>query len=506
MNTSATRSPLVIIGESRLPGQEIADQAKRLASGLGSLGVGENDAVSLLLRNDLACLVAGLAVRHLGARVVLINYRNKASEISYIMRDSRPAVVIGHSDLLWASRDILPDTPKLVVPGKCGEDISAMVRDLPGAFSWHDFLAAHEPLETVPGGATEAIIYTSGTTGPPKGVRRLPFEGDTGSQNMAEMARIFGIRPGSRVLALGPLYHSMPDTAAKLALAIADLLVVQAKFDPERTLQDIETHRITELTLVPTMFVRLLKLPQSVRERYDVSSLRTVTHTGAPCPPEIKRAMIEWWGPIINELYGATEVGVTFFVDSRDWLRKPGTVGRPMPHTDFAIIDDDGRKVPPNLPGEIFALNRLAPDWEYIGHEKTVRDDGLISVGDIGYVDEDGFLFLCDRKNDMIISGGVNVYPAEIEAVALTHPKILDCAVFGAPDPDMGERIVMAVALVEGEQADGTELRTYISNQLASYKVPKIVDFHSALPRQESGKVLRRELRAPYWDQAGRAI
>ncbi|MGE4324456.1 MAG: AMP-binding protein, partial [Sphingobium sp.] len=315
----------------------------------------------------------------------------------------------------------------------------------------------------------------------------------------AAMSRIFGIGPGSRVLALGPLYHSLPDTASKLGLELADLLVIQRKFDPEVTLRQIETHGITELTLVPTMFVRLLKLPRAVRERYDISSLRTVTHTGAPCPPDVKRAMIDWWGPIFHELYGATEVGVTFFADSADWQRKPGTVGRPMTGTTFAILDEQGAPVAPGVPGEIFAWNRIAPDWEYIGHDRPARADGLTSVGDIGYVDQDGYLFLCDRKNDMIISGGVNIYPAEIEAVVLGHPAVLDCAVFGAPHVEMGEQIVLAVALVDGARVDANDLRQFVRERMADYKVPRLVDFHASLPRQESGKILRRTLREPYW-------
>ncbi|MGJ9413226.1 AMP-binding protein [Aeromicrobium sp. CF4.19] len=501
----------IILGDEQVSREEVLGQAARLAGGLDSLGVSERDTVALLLRNDLSYLVAGRAVRYLGAHVVLLNYRSRSSEVDYIISDSRPSVIVGHADLLWNVRDILPEVPILVVPSEghaASPDPLAeqVLSEVAGARPWSDFIAESPSLEAGPQASTEAIIYTSGTTGKPKGVRRLPFTDDRGARNLNEMSRVFGIGEGSRALVLGPLYHSLPDTASKLGLELADLLVMQKRFDPELTLAQIERYQITELSLVPTMFVRILKLPEKVRRRYDTSSLRTVIHTGSPCAPDIKQAMIDWWGPIVHELYGATEVGVTFYVDSVDWLKKPGTVGRPLPETTVEIVGPDGKAVPPGEVGEVFALNRLAPDWEYIGREKQTYGDGLVSVGDVGFVDEDGFLFLCDRKNDMIISGGVNVYPAEIEAVVITHPRVADCAVFGAPDPDLGEKVVLAVALLDGEQLEGETLRDYVRERLASHKVPKIVDFHQELPRQESGKVMRRQLREPYWRDVSRSI
>ena len=306
----------------------------------------------------------------------------------------------------------------------------------------------------------------------------------------------------------GPLYHASPNAYGRQALMAAELLVLQSKFDPEETLALIERHRITNAVMVPTMFVRILRLPQAVRERYDLSSLRWVTHTGAPCPREVKQALMDWWGPIIYETYGGTETGTATLAMPQDWLAHPGSVGVPTPGTRMAFYGEDGRPVAPGEPGEIYVRVPAYADFTYLNHpEKRQRAerDGLISMGDVGYL-KDGRLYLCDRRSDMVISGGTNIYPAEIEMVLTQCPGVHDCAVFGIPDEDFGESLAAAVELQPGAALTVAQIQAYLGEHLAKYKVPRRIDFHPALPREDSGKIFKRRLRDPFWQGTGRAI
>jgi long-chain acyl-CoA synthetase len=301
----------------------------------------------------------------------------------------------------------------------------------------------------------------------------------------------------------------MPDASGRAAVAEADIAVLQPKFDGEAVLRIIQEHKITHVALVPTAFVRLLKLPREVRGRYDLSSLKSATHTGGPCPPEIKRQMIEWWGPVINEVYGGTEMGCAFFCRSSDWLRYPGTVGLPLEGTRYAIMSDDGASLPPGEVGEIFAHNPAYGDFTYVGSDQQRREverDGMITLGDMGYINDENFLFLCDRKRDMVILGGVNVYPAEIESALLMNDDVRDCAVYGIPDDDLGESLVAAVQLKEGASTSADAIRDFLKARLTNYKVPKTIEFHASLPREDSGKIFKRKLRDPHWEGRARAI
>jgi long-chain acyl-CoA synthetase len=303
------------------------------------------------------------------------------------------------------------------------------------------------------------------------------------------------------------MYHSAPNGFGLRAVALADRLVLMPRFDPEEVLALIARHRIDTVFLVPTMMVRLLRLPEAVRRRYDLSSLRHVTHAAAPCPPEVKRQFIEWWGPVLHEFYGATDLGAPTACDSEDWLRKPGTVGRLTEGAVVKILDDNGRECPVGMPGEIFASVDYMPDFTYHKRDaerRAMERDGLLSVGDVGYFDADGYLFLCDRKRDMVISGGVNIYPAEIEAVLTGIEGVLDCAVFGIPDAEYGEALCAAIRAVPGTTE--AAIRTALKAKLANFKVPRVIEFHDDLPRDDSGKLLKRKLREPHWQGAGRAI
>ena len=305
------------------------------------------------------------------------------------------------------------------------------------------------------------------------------------------------------------MYHSAPNGYGLMAARAGAKVILQPRFDAEDLLRLIEAEKITHLHMVPIMFNRLLKLPDSVRTRYDLSSLKFVVHAAAPCPPPIKRAMIEWWGPVINEYYGSTEVGMVTFCTAEEWLAHPGTVGHTIPEAIVQVVDADGKPLPIGETGEVIARARLAADFTYHGDDakrRAAEKAGLISPGDIGYFDKDGFLYLCDRAKDMIISGGANIYPAEIEAELHKMPGVADCGVFGIPDEEFGEAICAVVQPQPGVDLTEQEVRTFLRGQMASYKVPKRVEFHAELPREDSGKIFKRKLREPFWEGLDRRI
>jgi long-chain acyl-CoA synthetase len=292
-------------------------------------------------------------------------------------------------------------------------------------------------------------------------------------------------------------------------LRFGDALVLPARFDPEGLLRDIEHYRITHLYAVTTMFVRLLRLPADTRAAYDLSSLRFVLHGAGPCPPAVKRAMIEWWGPVLQEYYGATELGPVTYCSSAEWLAKPGTAGKAAPGVMIEIRDERGAVLPPGEPGEIWTINPNYPDFTYVnkpeGREALQRDN-LLASGDIGYFDDNGYLFLCDRKRDLVISGGVNIYPAEIESSLILFDGVADCAVFGVPHEEFGEELMAIVQPSEGRNLDASEIVAFLKTRVASYKVPRRIEFRDNLPREESGKIRKRLLREPFWEGQQRPI
>ncbi len=286
-------------------------------------------------------------------------------------------------------------------------------------------------------------------------------------------------------------------------------LWLQPRFDAEQLLQWIERYQLEGLHMVPIMFVRLLKLPEEVKRKYDLSSLKHIVHAGAPCPPEVKKAMIEWWGPIIHEYYGATESSAVVHSTSNDWLENPGTVGQPHDQCTIKIFDKSGAELPAGEIGEVYMRNFNVPDFTYNNMDAKRAEIGrgdLLTAGDVGYLNERGFLFLCDRSKDMIISGGVNIYPAEIESVLHSMPQVLDCAVFGIPDDEYGEAVAAVVEPRPGMNLTAADVRDFLRPRIAGYKMPKLVDFKRDLPREDSGKIFKRKLREPYWESAGRRI
>ena len=485
--------------EREIPWAELEHAVQRAAGLLERLGVGEDDVVCLMLRNDPAFLITAYAALRLGAYSCPINWHYKADEAGWILADSGARVLVAHADLLPQIEGALPAGVEQVVvePG-----------------DWNGWLADAPRWQGAPRRLRGNMPYTSGTTGRPKGVRRTPAPLEH-AERMAELSREarykgFGIEPGMRALLPGPLYHSAPNLYATQTLLMDDaLLVLEPRFDAERTLALIERHRLTHAYLVPTMFVRMLKLPEETKRRYDLSSLRFVAATGSPCAPAVKRAMIDWWGPVLHECYASSEAGVITSIDSHEALAKPGSAGRPVGVGALKILDPDGRELPPGEVGLIYARQPAYPDFAYNNNpaaRAALERDGLWTLGDMGYLDEDGYLFICDRSSDMVISGGVNIYPAEIEAVLHGMPGVHDCAVFGVPSEEFGEALAAAIQPEPGAALDPEGVKTWLRAHIADYKVPRVVEFHAALPREDSGKIFKRKLRAPHWERAGRRI
>ncbi len=506
--SAASASGDIVSGERRLARDDLFDRASRVTAGFASLGVGPGDAVALMLRNDFAFLEASFGVGRIGGHAVPINWHFRADEARHILQDSGAKAVVVHTDLLPQISDAIPDDlPLLLVTtppelvAAYGIDPEAPVEERHGVV-WDAWVQSFEPWTEPPKPSPGSMIYTSGTTGNPKGVKRKPATADQIRTGARIGEELYGFKPSARGVLTGPLYHIAPNTFGLYIAAVGDLLVMQPRFDPRELLALIDEHRITTLNVVPTMFVRLLEVPEDERDRYDLSSLERVVHNAAPCPIPVKKAMIEWWGPVIHELYGGTESGPATSCDSEEWLAHPGTVGRAVEGVAIHILDIDGRALPIGETGEVFIESTINSEFTYHGRSDERADierDGLITLGDVGHLDDEGYLYLSDRKKDMIISGGVNIYPAEIEAALISIEGVADCAVFGVPDDEFGETPLAVVQVRDGHPTDADAIRAELIEQLAKYKVPRRIEFVDELPREDTGKIYKRRLRDPYW-------
>ncbi|MFJ9562817.1 AMP-binding protein [Streptomyces fuscichromogenes] len=495
-----------ISGGRTLEQADLDDLARRVASGLAEQGVGDGDGIGLLLVNEIEVIVCWQALSLLGAYAVPLNWRSTTAEVSYIAADAALKAIVAHDTVRGVAREALGDGGMVVsvpLPAETADALSLPRQTAPGAYvDWNDWLTTQPPWPGDFRPARPAVTYTSGTTGKPKGVmREAHLSAEARELQARHVAPVWGSEDHMRSLLLAPLYHSAPSAYIRSAIATAKTageIHMQPRFDPETVLRTIESARITHLWMVPTMFVRLLQLPAEVRERYDVSSLRNIVHSGAPCPVDVKTRMIDWFGPVINEFYGSTETGPITYATSADYLKRPGTVGRVLEACRVAIIDADGRRLPPNTPGEIAAANGTYADFTY-RHRESDREQldagGLLRTGDIGVLDEDGYLFIKDRLKDMVISGGVNVYPAEVEEVLLQLTNIQDGAVFGLPDEVYGERLAAAVSLAAPEPGAADRIRAELRERLASVKVPRTVFVLDDFPRADNGKVSKARLR-----------
>ena len=483
---------------------DLLARVNQITHALRALGLRTGDGVASVLPNGAAALEVYLAALQAGWYLTPINWHFTAPEIAYILRDCEAKAVFVH-ERFGAVGAAAADEAGIPAGARFGYG------DVPG-FTPVAVMRAGQP-ETLPPDRTAGVTmhYTSGTTGRPKGVRRAlsGLDPDEAAELGTALQQFFGITVGqpNAHLVSSPNYHTAVTVFGGSALHMGHTLVFMDAWDAEQTLAKVERYRVTNTHMVPTHFKRMLSLPEQTRERYNVSSMKWLIHAAAPCPVGIKRAMIDWWGPCVYEYYAATEGGGTI-VTPEDWLVRPGTVGTPWPISEVMIADEEGNECPRGTPGTVY-MKMLLSDFAYKDDpEKTAasRLRGFFTVGDIGYLDEDGYLFLCDRKSDMIISGGANIYPAEIEAEIIMHPKVADVAVFGIPDEDWGEQIKAVVQPADGVAASdelAAEILASLDGRLARMKWPKSIDFADELPRDPSGKLLKRRLRAPYWE--GRA-
>jgi long-chain acyl-CoA synthetase len=488
---------------------DLAAVTNQIVHGLRALGLRRGDQITTVLPNSFEQLAVALAAYQGGFYYTPVNWHLVGPEIAYIVNDSETRALIVHERFAEEAGRVLGETN---VPDACRFSVGSVEGFRPFA-ELLDGQPAARPADLATGAF---MFYTSGTTGRPKGVRRalVPIDPDTMAASSGFLFALFECFPhdDNVHIAQAPLYHTAVNTWAATSLHLGHSVVLMDKWTAEGALQRYQAYKVTQSHMVPTMFNRLLQLPREVRDQYDISSLRSMVHAAAPCPIETKRRMIEWWGDCIWEYYAATEGGGTY-ISAKEWLRYPGTVGKPWPNSEVRVVDDSGEESPPFVSGTIF-MRMGGNQFEYYKDEvKTSRsrlkDTGFWTVGDVGYFNEEGYLFLNDRSNDMIIVGGVNIYPAEIEGALVQHPAVADVAVFGIPNEDTGEEIKAVVELREDIEPGDEVLASimqFCRDNLARQKHPRTVDFTDEMPRDPNGKLYKRRLRDPYWEGRERAI
>jgi len=467
----------------------------RLAHALVARGVRGGSRIALMLPNGSEYLIAQQALARLGATAVQIGYRLKAGEVAYILDNSQPVATIVYAPYVGTMREARAQAggkggPMIVVGGDIQGEADAE--------DWDRALAAASP-DAPPrisgGDGGGVIVYTSGTTGKPKGANRSWKK--TGFESVADMILQVGIRADDRHLVTCPLYHSAAPAFVAIMMSLGATIVLQNHWDPEQCLDIIQRERVTCTLMVPTMFVRMTALPKETLAKYDTSSLRWVMSAAAPLTTENARRFMAQFGPVLWNFYGATETGLVTLAGPKDHLSRPGTIGRALRGNEIRLLGEDGRQVPRGGVGELYARNSTMITG-YHGNDDATKDsqkEGFFSVGDMGRVDDDGYYFLESRKHDMVISGGVNIYPREIEDHLNTHPSILEAAVIGVPDAEWGETLKAFIVLRAGAKLSEAEVIDYCRKELADFKRPRVVRFLAELPRNPTGKVLKRELK-----------
>jgi long-chain acyl-CoA synthetase len=477
---------------------DLEARANRLAHFFRQRGLLEGDVVAILMENNEHLHAIMWAARRSGLYYVPLNTHLTAAEAAYIIDNSGASAIVGSAALRKTCENLeehLPNglTDVLMI---ADEDLDGWLR-YPGCVAEQPDTPIDDEIEG------DLLQYSSGTTGRPKGIKReLPHVPPSEVPGMMSALVGFWMNPDAIYLSPAPLYHTAPSVWSMSAQAGGITTVIMEKFEPEGALDAIARHRVTHGQFVPAMFTRMLKLPRSVRNSYDVSSLQRVMHAAAPCPVEIKKQMIDWWGPIVDEYYASSEAIGSTLISAEEWLAHPGSVGKPM-FGAVHILDEDGNELPPGQAGEIYFEGGL--DFEYLNDAETTAaakdKHGWASVGDVGYLDEDGYLFLTDRRHHMIISGGVNIYPQEAENMLVTHPKVLDAAVFGVPDAEMGQSVKGVVQTVDPSDATDElagELLGWLRERLSHYKCPRSISFEAQLPRTDTGKLYKQELISKY--------
>lgn len=498
--TQGDKPAVIMAGTGQQVSYDTLDRrSNQIAQYLRGQGIGIGDTVALCLENRAEYFDIVWGAQRAGLIFVAISNRLTADEIGYILNDSG-AKLLFTSDYM---------APQIVGIRAANSAIPILNLDDPSTVAAIDAMPDSAIADQRAG---SDMLYSSGTTGRPKGVRLpLPEDDDIAATNtlVALAQGAFGFGQDSIYLSPAPLYHAAPLRWCMTVHRLGGTVIVMEKFDPETALALIEMHQVNVSQWVPTHFTRMLKLPEEVRQRYDVSSLKSAVHAAAPCPVPVKQAMIDWWGPVLKEYYAGTEGNGFTFISSEDWLTHPGSVGRALLGT-IRICDESGAVVPARSEGTVYFEG--GNTFEYHNDADKTREathpQGWTTLGDVGWVDEDGFLYLTDRKSFMIISGGVNIYPQEIENLLVSHSKVADAAVIGAPCPDMGERVVAIVQPLDPSQAGddlAAELSTYLRGSLSGVKMPRQIDFRDELPRHPTGKLYKRLLRDEYWAAANSA-
>src|ERR1700756_463910 len=489
---------------------DLEARANRLAHRFRKAGLREGDTVAILMENNEHIHAVMWAARRSGLYYVPINTHLTAAEAAYIIDNSNAKAIIGSAPLRETCEGLavhlpggLPALLMITGPIPPGDSPASAWYPQPNWERYPECVADQPdtPIEYEVEG--DLLQYSSGTPGRPKGIKReLRHVAPAEAPGMMSALVGFWMDPDAVYLSPAPLYHTAPSVWSMNVQAGGITTVVLEKFDAEGCLDAIQRHRVTHAQFVPAMFVRMLKLPQDVRDSYDLSSLKRVMHAAAPCPVEIKKQMMDWWGPIIDEYYASSEAIGSTLITAEDWLAHPGSVGKPM-LGGVHIVGEDGTEQPPGQAGEIYFEGGYS--FEYL-HDPTKtaasRDKhGWVTVGDVGYLDDEGYLYLTDRRHHMIISGGVNIYPQEAENLLVTHPKVLDAAVFGVPDDEMGQRVMAAVQTVEEADATdqfGDELMAWLRDQLSHFKCPRSIAFEAQLPRTDTGKLYKNGLIEKY--------
>lgn len=492
--------PALRCGDTEMTWDQTGTVLRRIANGLNTLDLGTLRRVAVFAGNSTEAVLAYGGITLAGASAVPVNFHLTAEEAAYIFEDSCASVAFVDANTLERGRAAAEAAgiATIIVWGDVPETVD------PAIHRWDEWLSAASDVEPRTDLAPlPSLVYTSGTTGRPKGTE-LPPTAFAGGADIAEHLVRLGenslVKQG-RHLVVGPLYHSGPLVGTRLFLAGVPVTVLP-KFDPEAVLEAIERDRVGSSIMVPTHFQRILALPDEVRSKYDLGSLRFVQQVGAKCPTDVKAAIIDWWGPVVWESYGASEVGTVCRISAEEWLEHRGSVGRPVPPFEVVVVDADGEPVPPEVTGRLYFRDATGRGVVY--HNASNADahlePGLFTLGEIGYQDADGYVYITDRFSDMVVSGGVNIYPAESEQVLATQPGIVEVACIGIPDEQMGEQL-LALVVRNDPGLTESEVLAYCRDRLSHYKCPRSVEFVETLHRSAVGKINKRALRAPYWSR-----
>jgi acyl-CoA synthetase (AMP-forming)/AMP-acid ligase II len=479
---------------------ELDDVLNRCANALLAADLGPDHRIAVFAENAAETAIAHMGGLIGGASSVPVNFHLTAEEVAYILQDSDTRILF-----------VGPETAERGVEAAREAGVSTVIGwqcdGAEGVQPWEAWLAEASPEAPPMDHAPRPnLLYTSGTTGRPKGTNLPPTmfaAGKTVAEHLENVAKGPVVGLGTHGV-IGPLYHTGPLSGSR-NLVGGTAVVIMGRFDGETILRAIEDYQIASTVMVPTHFVRLLALPDDVKERFNPTSLKWVAHTGASCPVDVKRAMIDWWGPVLFEAYGASEVGTTCAIGSEDWLENPGSVGRAVPPFEALVVDDDGNELPPETEGRLYFRDTTGRGVVYHNDpEKSAAAHlrpGVFTLGEIGYINEGGFVFITDRFSDMVVSGGVNIYPAESEQELINHPGISDVACIGIPHNEMGEELkALVIPADPSAPPSEAEIIGFVRDRISSYKCPRSVEFVDDLGRNSMGKINKRKLRAPYWE------